>query len=79
MKNNKDVQAIENNYDNLEILEIVSYLVGVVINDIEYMNDCGEDFVNDLELGNYYTIRREDFKSLVSIVDTINRVMGDNK
>lgn len=87
MKENKDVQVIENNYDNLAILKICKYLINVVINDIEYINkeyfednerEEIEDFLFDLGNGN--VIEQEDLESLVSIIDTIEKIENiDNK
>lgn len=73
-KDNIDIQTIENNYDNLETLNIISYLLNGIINDIEFMNDSS-DFENDLveylDLGNNYEIKKEELQSLYSIIDTI--------
>ena len=78
-----DVQTIENNYDNIGILKIVKYLINVVINDIEYMNneeDFDDDEVQYLDLGNNTEIKKEDLESLVSIVDdTITNILEENK
>ena len=83
IKNNKDVQAIEWNYDNISILEIVKYLINVVINDIDYMNEenikQAEDYLIDYDLGNNNYIMSEDLESLSSIVDTINNVLKYNE
>ena len=77
MKDNKIVQEIENNYDNLGILKIVKYLLGVVINDVEYMNDL-EDETHYHDLGNNYVIEKEDFESIVSIMDTLWDIIDYN-
>jgi hypothetical protein len=79
MKDNKDVQTIENNYDNLGILKIIKYLLGVVINDIEYMNETIDVDTEDLLLGNNNYIKREDLESLTSILDTIEDIKQYNK
>ena len=82
-----DIYRIQYNYDNLKILEIVHYLINVVINDIEYIN---QDFFEDderekienfvFDLGNGKTIKQEDLESLVSIVDnTILDIIDYNK
>lgn len=82
-----DIYKIEYNYDNLKILQIVHYLINVVVNDIEYMN---QDFFEDderekienfvFDLGNGKTIKQEDLESLVSIVDnTILDIIDYNK
>ena len=73
-----DIQKIVYNYDNLDTLDIIRYLTSIVINDIEYMN-------SDLEeqeyyyLGNNKVIKKEDFESLVSIMDTIEFIKNYNK
>ena len=74
----KDIlEKIENNYDNLDVLKIIKYLVGVVINDIDYMNDLiNEEDIYDL--GNNYKIKNEDLESLVSILDTITDIINYN-
>jgi hypothetical protein len=79
MKDNKDIQVIENNYDNLGILRICKYLLGVVINDIEYMNSDIDKDTSDLLLGNNTYIEREDLESICSILDTINDIEEYNK
>lgn len=73
-----DLYTIENNYDNIGILKVIQYLVGVVVNDVDFMNDLSKE-KEILDLGNNYTIKREDLESLYSILDTINDVIGDNK
>lgn len=76
----KDVETIENNYDNLEILKIIKYLIGVVVNDVEYMNNDIELFNDkDFDLGNNHIIKSEDLESLCSILDTINNIENCNK
>lgn len=75
---NGDVQTIVNNYDNLETLSIVKYLLQVVIADVEYTNDLDNDMTTAYNLGNNNLIRKEDLESLVSIVDTIDMVESDN-
>lgn len=78
LNDNKDIQTIVYNYDNLDTLDIIRYLTSIVINDIEYMN-------SDLEeqeyyyLGNNKVIKKEDFESLVSIMDTIEFIKNYNK
>ena len=74
---NGDVQTIVNNYDNLGILEIVKYLLQVVINDIEYMNDLEEHTYYDL--GNNNIIFNGDYESIVSTIDTIDDIVEGNK
>ena len=75
---NGDVQTIVNNYDNLEVLSIIKYLSQVVIGDVEYMNDFNNDMTTAYNLGNNNLIRKEDFESIVSIVDTISDIENDN-
>ena len=75
---NGDVQTIVNNYDNLEILGIVKYLLQVVIADVEYMNDLSNDMITAYDLGNNNLIRVDDCGSIVSIVDTISDIERDN-
>lgn len=83
LNDNKDIQTIVNNYDNLQMLEIIKYLTNVVINDIEYMNSESEevafDYMIDYNLGNNKYIMKEDLESLVSITDTIENVIEYNK
>ena len=79
LKDNKDVQTIENNYDNLDVLKIIKYLLVVVISDIEYMNESIDVDTEDLLLGNNTYIKREDLESLTSIVDTIEDIKQYNK
>lgn len=75
----KDVENIFNNYDNLSTLKIVKDLINIVINDIEYMNDMENDYMNDFDLGNNTYIKREDLESIVSIIDTINDIINYNE
>lgn len=78
--NMDDIYRIEYGYDNIKILQIVHYLINVVINDIEYMNDMENDYMNDYDLGNNTYIKREDLESLTSIVDnTILDIIEYNK
>ena len=66
-----------NNFDNLEILDLVKYLLNVVINDIGLINDL----VNEREhydLGNNYIIKNEDLESVVSIIETIEDILNYN-
>lgn len=77
--NNEDIQKIENNYDNESILSIVKYLLQVVINDVEYMNDLNNEMTTAYNLGNNKLIRKDDFESVVSIIDTLNDIENDNK
>lgn len=83
LNDNKDIQTIVYNYDNLQMLEIIKYLTNVVINDIEYMNSENEevafDYMIDYNLGNNKYIMKEDLESLVSITDTIENVIEYNK
>ena len=73
MENNKDIRKIENSYDNLGILNVCQYLLGVVVNDIEYMNDLVDEKEN-YDLGNNTKIKNEDFESIVSIIDTLKDI-----
>lgn len=83
LNDNKDIQTIVDNYDNLQILEIIKYLANVVINDIEYMNkesfEIAQDYLIDYDLGNNNYIKAQDLESLVSITDTINDIVEYNK
>lgn len=83
LNDNKDIQTIFDNYDNLQILEIIKYLANVVINDIEYMNkesfEIAQDYLIDYDLGNNNYIKAQDLESLVSITDTINDIVEYNK
>lgn len=75
---NDDVQTIVNNYDNLDTLSVVKYLLQVVISNVEYMNDFNNDMTTAYNLGNNNLIRKEDFENIVSIVDTISDIENDN-
>lgn len=82
LSRNIDIQKIENNYDNLKILNICDYLLGCVVNDIQFMNDTSDinnDLVNYLDLGNNKKIKKEDFESLCSFIDTIYFINEYNK
>ena len=83
MIDNEDVEKIENNYDNLGILKICRYLLCVVVNDIEYMNEesykVAEDYLEEYDLGNNNYIRKEDLESVVSIIDTLEDIENYNK
>jgi hypothetical protein len=70
------VNTIENNYNNIEILKIVKYLIGVVINDIEYMNNIDNE---ELDLGNGHRIVNDDYQELSIIINTINNILEVNK
>lgn len=80
---NEDVETIENNYDNLGILKICKYLLCVVVNDIEYMNEesykVAEDYLEEYDLGNNNYINKEDLESVVSIIDTLEDIENYNK
>ena len=78
----ESVKTLEFTYDNLEVLKIISYLIGVVINDIQYMNDTSDmnnELIEYLDLGNNKKIKKEDFESLCSIIDTIYFIENNNK
>lgn len=83
MIDNEDVETIENNYDNLGILKICKYLLCVVVNDIEYMNEesykVAEDYLEEYDLGNNNYINKEDLESVVSIIDTLGDIENYNK
>lgn len=74
---NKDIETIENNYDNMGILKIVKYLLKVIISDIEYMNTIDKDY-GKYDLGNNYVIDADDFESIVSMIDTIEDIEKTN-
>ena len=74
---NKDIEKIENNYDNLEILNVIKYLIGVVINNIECINDLTNEKEN-YDLGNNYIIKNEDLESLVSTIETLQDIINYN-
>lgn len=80
--NMEDLKTIEFNYDNIGILKCVKYLIGVVLNDVEYMNDTSDinnDTLEYLDLGNNTKIKKEDLESLYSILDTIHFISEYNK
>lgn len=80
--NLKDIQHIENNYDNLEILKIIKYLLVVVSNDIYFMNDASDINNNEikyLDLGNNKKIKKEDIGKLYSFIDTLYFIIEYNK
>lgn len=72
----KILDNIFNNYDNREILIMVEDLLSFVINDICDFNKytMEEDI---LYLGNNKKIKKEDFESIVSIIDTIRGVVNE--
>lgn len=74
--NMSDLYTIENNYDNIGVLKIVKYLLGVVVNDVDYMREYEEKDIYDL--GNNYIIKNEDLESIVSIMDTIEEIRKYN-
>lgn len=76
---NKDVETIFDNYDNLSTLKIVKDLINIVINDIEYMNDMENNYINNFDLGNNTYIKRDDLENINSIVDTINGIINYNE
>ena len=80
---NKEVQEIYNNYDNLEVLEIVKYFLVGVVASIDRINkeniDVAQDYLIDYDLGNNYYIMEEDLESIVSIIDTISDVLKYNE
>lgn len=80
--NMEDIYTIEYNYDNLGILKVIKYLLGVVVNDIEYMNDTSDinnDLVEYLDLGNNTKIKKEHLESIYKMIDTIYFINEDNK
>ena len=77
MSKKEIIEKIENNYDNLEILDMIDYLLGVVINDIEFMNDINEDKEN-YDLGNNNYIKKEDLESIVSAQETAKNIVYYN-
>ena len=80
--NMEDIYKIENTYDNLKVLDICKYLLGVVVNDIQFMNDASDlnnDNIKHLDLGNNTKIRKDYYESLYSIIDTINFIECENK
>lgn len=77
-----DVQIIENNYDNIGILKAIKYLLGVVANDVQFMNDPSDlnnDMIEYLDLGNNTRIKKEDYETLYSTIDTIYFILKDNE
>ena len=79
LNKNEDIQKLANNYDNKELLTIIKYLLQVIINDVEYMNDLKNDMTTAYNFGNNNLIRKDDFESIVSFIDTIENVENDNK
>lgn len=77
MKNIKQVKELEFGNDNIDLLDIIKYLLNVIINDINYMNDLVEE-KEEYDLGNDYIIKREDMESLISITDTITDILDYN-
>lgn len=74
----ENMENIIYNCDNVELLKVVNYLVGVIVNDIENMNDL----INEkdyYDLGGNYMIKNEDLESLVSITETIDDIINYNK
>ena len=69
----------------MHLLDIIKYFIGVVVNDVEYINQ--EFFEDDerkkvdnftFDLGNGNVIEQEDLESLYSILDTINNIEAYN-
>lgn len=81
MNREKICEDIYNNFDNIETLDIIDYLLGVVLGDIEYMNeeDLDNEEVETLDLGNNYYITREDLETIVSARETIQNIVNYNK
>lgn len=82
LSGNIDIQKIENNYDNLEILNICDYLLGCVVNDIQFMNDASElnnELIKYFDLGNNKKIKTEDYEKLCRFLDTIYFINEYNK
>lgn len=73
----KEIQTLEFNYDNIELLQIINYLTNVVINDIELMNDLTNE-KDSYDLGNNYTIDNEDLESLVSSEELTKNIVDKN-
>ena len=72
--NMEELMNIEFNYDNLDLLKVIKYFIGVVINDIECINDTSDinnEEIQFLDLGNNTKIKKEDLESLYSCIDTI--------
>lgn len=70
----KDIQTIENNYDNIGILNVIQYLLGVVVNDINFMNDASDinnEEIQFLDLGNNTKIKKDHFGDLYTLIDSI--------
>lgn len=76
--NMEDLKHIEFTYDNFDLLKVIKYFVGVIINDIEYMNDLVIE-QEYYDLGNNNIIKNEDLESLVSIMETIENIKNYNK
>ena len=81
MNREKICEDIYNNFDNIETLDIIDYLLGVVLGDIEYMNeeDLDNEEVEELDLGNNYYITREDLETITSARETIQNIVNYNK
>ena len=75
---NEVFNKICNNLDNIDLLDFVCSLLQVVVNDIEFMNDMENDYMNDYDLGNNKYIKREDLESITSIIDTIKDIVSYN-
>jgi len=69
---------IHNNLDNLDTLDFICGLFQVIIDDIEFMNDMENDYMNDYDLGNNKYIKREDLESINSMVDTLKDIVYYN-
>ena len=76
--NMEELKNIEFTYDNLDLLKVIKYFVGVVVNDIEFMNNLVDE-QDEYDLGNNYKIKNDDLESLVSIMETIDNIIDDNK
>lgn len=76
------IDKIIDNNDNFEILKKCRYLLHVVVNDIEYINDASDlnNEENDyLDLGNNKKIKKEDLESICSLLDTLYFIEQYNK
>ena len=76
------IDKIIDNNDNFKILKKCRYLLNVVVNDVEYINDASDlnNEENDyLDLGNNKKIKKEDLESICKLLDTLYFIEQYNK
>ena len=78
----EDIYNIQAKYSSLEILDIIKYLLNNITDIIENLNDAsdiGNDNITYLVLDKKYKIKKEDWESIYSFIDTIYFIKEYNK